>query len=151
MPAIRGELREICLQHGDATKNEIAINHARHARPADVLTNAKVVKHARVQRLVPMSGKGMSIDEHAAAGQHAACERDGRGIEEHDVDRVGAKLFRADTIDDEVHTVRVGSWHDTDRDVHVAAGRQRSGCRSPEQIDELHVFGGRGNWTPGTR
>ncbi len=86
-----------------------------------------------------MAGKWVTVEQYLASAEHAARKRDRRIVQEHDIDRVAAKLPCSGARDRQTHTVGIRAWREVDRDVHVALRREPARGRAAEQIREHDV------------
>ncbi len=105
-----------------------------------MLADAEVLEHPGDQRFVTMPGEWHAVQHHPAAGRHAACERNRRSVEWHDVDGVSAKAFRGGVGHVQARGVRICPVRDVDRDIDVASRCLASSSHTPEHIGELDVL-----------
>ena len=90
-------------------------------RQEAVFTNPAVVEHPSVQGLVTVADVRIAVEEHLPGREHAAGERDGRRVQHHDVERVGAEMPSARPDHCESRRVRIRARSSKDGHIHIAS------------------------------
>ena len=111
-------------------------------RENPVLADSEVLKQSGDERFVPVPQERTPIDHHDPAREDTPRQGDGRGVQQDDIDRVGAQVTRSDSAGLEANQVRVRRLGHVDRQVDIAARRCATRARAAEQIGELDVLAG---------
>lgn len=103
-----------------------------------MLANAEVVKQSGGHRLVGVTCEGDAVEQYLPAPEYAPRDRNGRRVQEHDIDGVGAEMRRHRVADVTPDAMRIGRSRHVNRHIDVTARRQGTGRGAAEQVRELN-------------
>ena len=89
-----------------------------------MLAISEILKETRGARFVPMSHERPLIDDHPPGREHSSGQRNGRGVEQDNVDGIGLRTLCSDAAGLETRQVHVRGLRYEDREVDVAPGRR---------------------------
>ena len=107
-----------------------------------MLHDAEVAELPQREGLETVTAEWLTVEDHPARAKDHSAQSGGGGIQDDEIDLVGAEVLREDPedLEPDVHGVR--RLVEIDGRVHVAQGAQVPRRRAPEQIGEDDVRAG---------